>query len=120
MIWIQAGFATVGYSATLKGVDVSMLEAARIDSATDNQMFFRIIIPNIIIPNMMGTIVVVLTTTVIATLKVCDIAKAMTGGNVETSVVAKQMYNQRCTQRNPFLAATFAVILSSPSSRSSS
>jgi alpha-glucoside transport system permease protein len=115
MIWIQAGFATVGYSATLKGVDVSMLEAARIDSATDNQMFFRIIIPN-----MMGTIVVVLTTTVIATLKVCDIAKAMTGGNVETSVVANQMYNQRCTQRNPFLAATFAVILSSPSSRSSS
>jgi alpha-glucoside transport system permease protein len=102
MIWIQAGFATVVYSAALKGVDDSMLEAARIDSATENRTFFRIIIPNI-----MGTIVVVLTTTVIATPKAYDIVKAMTVSNFGTSVAANEMYNQSFTQGEPFLGATF-------------
>jgi len=46
--------------------------------------------------------------------------KAMTGGNFDTSVAVNEMYNQSFTQREPFLGATFAVILSSPSSRSSS
>ncbi len=45
IIWIQAGFATVVISAAMKGVPDDLLEAAKIDGATDRQSFFRIVLP---------------------------------------------------------------------------
>ncbi len=43
-------------------------------------------------PGIRGSLVVVLTTISIATLKVFDIVRTMTGGNFNTSVVANEMY----------------------------
>jgi alpha-glucoside transport system permease protein len=89
MIWLQTGFAMVLFSAALKGVPGELLEASRIDGANEYQVFFRIIIPTIL-----GTIVTVSTTIIIASLKIFDIVFVMTNGNYGTEVMASQQYKQ--------------------------
>lgn len=106
MVWVQAGFATVVFSAAIKAVDESLLEAARIDGATERQVFFRVVVPSI-----MPTIVTVLTTTVIAVLKVFDVVRAMTGGNFNTEVLANDMFDKSFRERNPGYGAALAVVI---------
>ena len=89
LIWMQTGFAVVVFSAAIKGVPSEMLEAARIDGASEVQSFFRITVPVI-----QGTIVAVSTTILIGTLKVFDIVFAMTGGNFGTQIIANEQYTQ--------------------------
>lgn len=89
LIWIQAGFAMVLLSAALKAVPEETLEAARIDGANEITIFFQIIIPQI-----MSTIAVVMTTIIILVLKVFDIVFVMTSGNFSTEVLANLMYRQ--------------------------
>ena len=60
----------------------------RIDGATELQIFFEIMIPQV-----MSTILVVWTTITITVLKVFDIVMAMTGGQWDTSVLANLMYD---------------------------
>ncbi|MDQ7028006.1 MAG: sugar ABC transporter permease [Anaerolineae bacterium] len=88
LIWIQTGFAMVILSAALRGVPDETLEAARIDGANEVRIFF-----NIMIPQIMSTILVVLTTITITVLKVFDIVQAMTNGQWDTNVLANLMYN---------------------------
>ncbi|MCA9909725.1 MAG: sugar ABC transporter permease, partial [Anaerolineae bacterium] len=85
---IQTGFAMVLMSAALRGVPEETLEAARIDGANEVAIFFRIMIPQII-----GTILVVWTTITIVVLKVFDIVLAMTNGQWDTEVLANLMYD---------------------------
>lgn len=87
LIWIQTGFAMVLLSAALKGVPDELLEAARIDGANEFQIFFRILVPQI-----MGTVVVVMTTIIIVVLKVFDVVFTMTNGQFQTEVLANYMY----------------------------
>ncbi|NHF63786.1 carbohydrate ABC transporter permease [Microcella pacifica] len=89
MVWIQTGFAMVLLSAAIKGVPVEIVEASRLDGANPWQTFW-----NVTVPGIRSTLVVVVTTISIATLKVFDIVRAMTGGNFDTSVVANEMYTQ--------------------------
>jgi alpha-glucoside transport system permease protein len=86
MIWMQTGFAMVILSAAIKSVPDELLEAARIDGATELQVFVRIIIPSI-----MSAIVVVVTAMVINVLKVFDIVFVMTNGESGTEVIAERM-----------------------------
>ncbi|MCU0474606.1 MAG: sugar ABC transporter permease [Anaerolineae bacterium] len=88
LIWIQTGFAMVLLSAALRGVPDETLEAARIDGANEVQIFFQVMIPQI-----MGTIVVVWTTITIVVLKIFDIVLAMTNGQWQTEVLANIMYD---------------------------
>jgi alpha-glucoside transport system permease protein len=88
LIWIQTGFAMVILSAALRGVPTETIEAARIDGATELQIFFEIMVPQV-----MSTILVVWTTITITVLKVFDIVMAMTGGQWDTSVLANLMYD---------------------------
>jgi len=106
MIWVQTGFSVVLFSAAIKGVDSTLLEAARIDGATERQTFFRVVIPAI-----RGTIVVVVTTMTIAVLKVFDIVRAMTGGNFETEVIANDMFDKSFREGNPGFGAALATVL---------
>lgn len=87
LIWIQAGFAMVLLSAALKGVPEETLEAARIDGASEIQIFFQIMIPQIL-----TTLTVVMTTIIIVVLKVFDIVFAMTNGQFQTEVLANYMF----------------------------
>jgi alpha-glucoside transport system permease protein len=88
LIWIQTGFAMVILSAALRGVPYETIEAARIDGASELQIFFEIMVPQV-----MSTILVVWTTITITVLKVFDIVMAMTGGQWDTSVLGNLMYD---------------------------
>lgn len=106
MVWIQTGFAMVILSAAIKGVPVELVEAARLDGANPWQQF-----RNVTIPGIRGSLVVVLTTITIATLKVFDIVRTMTAGNFETSVVANEMYTQAFRAGEPGRGAALALVL---------
>ena len=88
LIWIQTGFAMVILSAALRGVPHETIEAARIDGASELQIFVEIMVPQV-----MSTVLVVWTTITITVLKVFDIVMAMTGGQWDTSVLANLMYD---------------------------
>ncbi|MFP4634799.1 MAG: carbohydrate ABC transporter permease [Nitriliruptoraceae bacterium] len=92
MIWMQAGFAMVLLSAAIKNVPEDTIEAARIDGASEVQIFWRVTVPQI-----MSTIVVVTTTILILVLKVFDIPRVMTSGEFNTNVIANIFYDQAFT-----------------------
>jgi alpha-glucoside transport system permease protein len=106
MVWLQVGLAMVILSAAIKGVPPELIEAARMDGASELQSFFRITVPSI-----RGSILTVFTTIAIAVLKVFDIIFVTTGGNFDTSVVAVRMYQEMFRFRNFGQATTMAVIL---------
>jgi alpha-glucoside transport system permease protein len=106
MIWILTGFAMVVLSSAIKGVPAELLEAARIDGASEIQIFFRVIIPYI-----RGTIITITTTVIIMVLKVFDIVWVMTSGQFDTNVIASRMIQELFTFRNAGRASALAVIL---------
>jgi alpha-glucoside transport system permease protein len=106
MIWLQTGFAMVVLSAAIKGVSVEVLEAARLDGASERQIFFGVIIPLI-----RGSIVTVTTTIAIATLKIFDIVFSVSGGLNHDNVVAVRMFQEMFQFFNDGRAAALATIL---------
>jgi alpha-glucoside transport system permease protein len=106
VVWLQAGYAMVLFSAAIKGIPEELLEAARVDGANEIQIFFRIMIPYI-----MGTIITVTTTLVIFTLKIFDVVWVMTGGQFGTEVIATQFYRQSFVARNAGYGSAIAIVL---------
>jgi alpha-glucoside transport system permease protein len=106
VVWLQAGFSMVLFSAALKGIPEELMEAGRIDGANEFQIFFRIMIPYI-----QGTIITVWTTIVIFTLKIFDVVWVMTGGQFGTHVIATQFYRQSFTNRNSGFGSAIAIVL---------
>ncbi len=105
-IWIWTGFCMVILSAAYKGIPRELLEAARVDGATEWQIFWRIILPL-----MKPTLAVVTTTMIINVLKVFDIVYVMTNGNYDTEVIANRMYKEMFHFRNFGRASAIAVVL---------
>ncbi len=106
MIWLQAGFAMVLLSAAIKNVPDETLEAARIDGATELQIFFRVVVPQI-----WATVLVVFTTILILVMKIFDIVYVMTNGAFGTEVVANVFYKQLFEFGNNGAAAAVVVVL---------
>ncbi|QHO70875.1 carbohydrate ABC transporter permease [Marisediminicola antarctica] len=106
MVWIQTGFAMVLLSAAIKGVPLEIIEAAKLDGANAWQQF-----RNVTIPAIRGTLIVVVTTITIATLKVFDIVRTMTGGQFDTSVIANEMYTQAFNRGEFGQGSALAVVL---------
>ncbi|EYR63164.1 ABC transporter permease [Actinotalea ferrariae CF5-4] len=106
MVWIQSGFAMTILSAAIKAIPDDIVEAARLDGLTGVKMFRYITVPSI-----RPALVVVLTTIAMATLKVFDIVRTMTGGNFNTSVVANEFYTQSFRAGNAGLGAALATVL---------
>jgi alpha-glucoside transport system permease protein len=107
MVWMQTGFAMVVLSAAIKAIPDEIIEAARIDGASEWQVFRRIMVPSIL-----PTIVVVTTYMVINALKVFDIVFVM--GNAEsdgTVVVAERMIDWFFVGLNAGRGAAIAVVL---------
>ena len=104
--WIWTGFAMVILSAALKGISPEILEAARVDGATELEVFRRITLP-LLSP----TIAVVATTMIITALKAFDIVYVMTSGNFDTNIMALDMYHQLFDFAQPGRAAAVATIL---------
>lgn len=106
MIWIQTGFAMVVLSAAIKAIPSDVVEAATLDGATGWRLFSRVTIPMI-----RTTLIVVVTTIMIATLKIFDIVRVMTNGNFGTQIVANEMYSQAFVQFDVGRGSALAVIL---------
>jgi alpha-glucoside transport system permease protein len=106
MVWIQAGFAMTVLSAAIKAIPEDIVEAGRVDGVTTRQMFAFVTMPMI-----RPSIVVVLTTVAMTSLKAFDVVRTMTGGNYDTSVVANEFYTQSFTNQNKGLGAALAVLL---------
>jgi alpha-glucoside transport system permease protein len=105
-IWMWTGFCMVILSAALKSIPVEILEAARVDGATELSIFFRITMPMI-----SPTVAVVATTMLINVLKIFDIVYVMTGGDFGTNVVAVEFYQEFFNFSNFGVGSALAVIL---------
>ena len=105
-IWASAGFATVVFSAAIKGVPESLIEAARVDGATSRQAFYKVTLPYI-----RATIITVATTTTIAGLKAFDIVAATTGGRFGTSTIANEFFVVKFVQSRNGVSSALAVLI---------
>ncbi|MFC5929328.1 sugar ABC transporter permease [Cryobacterium melibiosiphilum] len=105
LIWVQTGFAMVVLSAAIKGVPAEQLEAAELDGTNAWQQFL-----NVTVPGIRSSLIVVLTTISIVSLKVFDIVRTTTAGSNDTSVIANEMYTQ-FKNFEQGRSAAFAVVL---------
>ena len=106
MVWLQTGFAMVVLSAAIKGVSAEIIEAARLDGASERQLFVKVIVPMI-----KGSLITVTTTIAIVVLKIFDIVYVTTGGRFDTEVVANRMLLEMFRFFNDGRAAALAVVL---------
>jgi alpha-glucoside transport system permease protein len=106
LIWIQVGFSMVILSAAIKAVPTELIEAAKIDGATDSQVFWRVTLPQI------GTTIgVVVTTVIVLVMKVFDIVKVVTNGQFDTQVLANDMFQQAFNNINIGRGAALAMLI---------
>ena len=105
-VWIWTGFCMVILSAAYKGIPRDIIEAARVDGASEWQIFWRVTLPL-----MKSTLAVVTTTMIINVLKVFDIVYVMTFGEFGTEVLANRMYKEMFQFRDFGRASAIAVVL---------
>jgi alpha-glucoside transport system permease protein len=106
LIWLQVGFAMVLLSSAIKGVPDDTIEAARIDGASEFQIFWRVVIPQI-----KGTIITVFVTVFILVLKVFDIVYVSTNGAYNTNVIANLFFNKLFAASEAGQATAIVVVL---------
>ncbi|WP_078067685.1 carbohydrate ABC transporter permease [Streptomyces jeddahensis] len=107
-IWMWAGFAMVLIAAGLAGVPRELLEAARVDGASEWQVFRRITVP-LLAP----VLAVVLVTLMINVLKIFDLVFIIPPGSSqdEANVLALQLYRSAFSDDQPGIASAIAVFL---------
>ncbi|MCW2946291.1 MAG: transporter permease, partial [Actinoallomurus sp.] len=86
-LWVWAGFAMVLIAAGLAAIPRDALEAARVDGATEWQVFRRVTVP-LLAP----VLTVVFVTLLIYALKVFDLVFIIGGGDPNASVLAVRMW----------------------------
>jgi multiple sugar transport system permease protein len=106
--WRQAGYIMILYLAGLKAVDPTLLEAARVDGATEWQSFWRVVFPV-----MRPINIVVLVVTVIESLRAFDLVyitnKGVNGLELLSVLVTTNILGE--TQRIGFGSALGVVLL---------
>ncbi len=90
-VWGSVGFATVILSAAVKSIPGEIIESARVEGATERQVFFRIILPMVSLP-----VSVLAVTLIVNVIKLFDLIYVMTfGGPGKASrLIAFTMYQQ--------------------------
>ena len=107
LIWLQVGFAMILLSSAIKGVPEDTIEAARIDGATEWQIFMQVVVPQI-----KGTLITVFITVVILVLKVFDIVYVLKGqGRDKTNVIANLFFNELFANDQAGRASAVVVVL---------
>ncbi len=108
-VWMWAGFAMVLIAAGLAGVPRELTEAARVDGASEWQVFRRITVP-LLAP----VLAVVLVTLTINVLKIFDLVFVIAPGSSQddANVLALQLYRSSFgTDADPGLGSAIAVLL---------
>ncbi|MGA4841582.1 carbohydrate ABC transporter permease [Streptomyces sp. G45] len=107
-VWMWAGFAMVLIAAGLAGVPRELLEAARVDGASEWQVFRRVTVP------LLGPVLaVVLVTLMINVMKIFDLVFVIPPGSSkdDANVLALQLYTSAFTDRDAGVASAIAVLL---------
>jgi alpha-glucoside transport system permease protein len=107
-VWAGAGFAMVIFSAAIKSIPAEIMEAARVDGATERQVFRRITLPMVSLP-----VAVVAVTLVIAVIKVFDIIYVMTAGGPggASRVIAYTFFRETFESSKPGYGSAVAVLM---------
>ncbi|MFI2200564.1 carbohydrate ABC transporter permease [Streptomyces sp. NPDC020192] len=107
-VWMWAGFAMVLIAAGLAGVPRELLEAARVDGATEWQVFRKITVP-LLAP----VLAVVTVTLMINVLKVFDLVYIIAPGSsqADANVLALELYRKGFAEDQPGVASAIAVLL---------
>ncbi|MFC9931636.1 carbohydrate ABC transporter permease [Streptomyces sp. NPDC127190] len=107
-VWMWAGFAMVLIAAGLAGVPRELLEAARVDGASEWQVFRKITVP-LLAP----VLAVVLVTLMINVLKVFDLVYIIAPGSSQddANVLALELYRKGFAESQPGIASAIAVFL---------
>lgn len=106
--WTCYGFNMVVFLAALQGVDSSYLEVAKIEGASPMQQFIYVTVPLI-----KGTVVLLVSNSLIGSFKVFDLIYIMTkGGPYHSSeVISTYMYNSAFNMNEYGYGASLAVVL---------
>jgi ABC-type sugar transport system permease subunit len=107
-IWVYAGFAMVLIAAGLSAIPRDALEAARMDGASEWQVFRRITVP-LLAP----VLLVVFVTMIINVLKVFDLVFIIPPGSSQddADVLALELYRKGFAEDQPGVASAIAVFL---------
>jgi raffinose/stachyose/melibiose transport system permease protein len=107
-VWQSAGSNMILFLAGLQTVPQDLVEAAKVDGANALQRFI-----NVIVPCMQPTFVVVISLTIINSLKAFDLIYGLTGGGPaqSTNVLASWSYFQALQLRDFGVGMAIAVIL---------
>lgn len=105
-VWIWTGFCMTAFSAAYKNIPIEIIEAARMDGATEWQLFWRITVPAL-----KATISVMTVTMMVFALKVFDIIYVTTNGLYDTEVMANRMYKEMFLYRSKGRASAIAIFL---------
>ncbi|MYW64734.1 ABC transporter permease subunit [Streptomyces sp. SID8379] len=107
-IWMWAGFAMVLIGAGLASIPRELLEAARVDGASEWQVFRRVTVP-LLAP----VLAVVLVTLMINVLKIFDLVYIIAPGSSQddANVLALQLYLSAFNEGDVGLASAIAVLL---------
>jgi alpha-glucoside transport system permease protein len=106
LVWLQVGFAMVLLSSAIKGVPDDTIEAARIDGASELQIFWQVVVPQI-----KGTIITVFVTVFILVLKIFDVVYVTTNGAYGTNVIANLFFNKLFAASEAGQATAIVVVL---------
>ena len=106
--WTYFGYCMVIYLAAFQSTNPSLTEAALMDGANPFQIFFSVVLPQILEVNIM-----VLVLTVIDAFKIFDIIYLMTGGGPgrKTEIMATLLYREAFRHNHFGYGASIAVIL---------
>ncbi|MGW0757657.1 carbohydrate ABC transporter permease [Streptomyces sp. NPDC002814] len=107
-IWMWAGFAMVLIAAGLAGIPRDLLEAARVDGATEWQVFRKITVP-LLAP----VLAVVIVTLMINVLKIFDLVFIIAPGSAQddANVLALELYRKGFSEDQPGIASAISVFL---------
>ncbi|MFF7763627.1 carbohydrate ABC transporter permease [Streptomyces griseorubiginosus] len=107
-IWMWAGFAMVLIAAGLAGIPRELLEAARVDGASEWQVFRRVTVP-LLAP----VLAVVAVTLMINVLKIFDLVYIIAPGSSrdDANVLALELYLKGFSEDQPGIASAISVFL---------
>ena len=107
-VWQMTGFSLAMYLAGLRGIDDELREAARMDGATEFQVYKKIVLP-ILMPITMSVVIIMAH----ISLKIFDLVYAMTGSGANFVTDVPGLYMFETTFRGNYYAngAAIAIIM---------
>jgi alpha-glucoside transport system permease protein len=106
LVWVQTGVALLVLVTAIARVPDDVRDAARLDGATEGQIFGRVTVPSI-----KGAIALAGLSGAAVAIRVFDIVRIGTDGQYRTSVLATEMFDQAFVHNDSGRGATLAVLM---------